>query len=328
MKEKRELLLGLGWGATTIILLIALVLTSKIPTLENGEEVVAKIDGKTFSINELYRSLKTQGGYSVLNTLVDKFIISKEITNNSDAEQYAENQLETYRLQYKNQGYDFDVLLKQNGYTIDVFKEDVMYQYNSNIVAENYLKGKFTEKEINNYYKTDIYEELTVRHILVLPNAEEDATDAEKQKAEDAAFKKANEILEKVKKGEDFSKLAKEYSEDTGTKENGGLYSNFTEANTDSAFYKAAYALKDGEYTLTPVKSQYGYHIILKVSNNGKPKLENVKDKVLDGLLDELKDDDENAITKAWFEIRKKYNLSIVDTDLEKIYKTMSESYK
>lgn len=328
MKEKRELLLGLGWGATTIILLIALVLTSKIPTLENGEEVVAKIDGKTFSINELYGSLKTQGGYSVLNTLVDKFIISKEITDNSDAKQYAENQLETYRLQYKNQGYDFDVLLKQNGYTIDVFKDDVMYQYNSNIVAENYLKGKFTEKEINNYYKTDIYEELTVRHILVLPNAEENATDAEKQKAEDAALKKANEILEKVKKGEDFSKLAKEYSEDTGTKENGGLYSNFTEANTDSAFYKAAYALKDGEYTLTPVKSQYGYHIILKVSNNGKPKLENVKDKVLDGLLDELKDDDENAITKAWFEIRKKYNLSIVDTDLEKIYKTMSESYK
>ena len=67
MKEKRELLLGLGWGATTIILLIALVLTSKIPTLENGEEVVAKIDGKTFSINELYGSLKTQGGYSVLH---------------------------------------------------------------------------------------------------------------------------------------------------------------------------------------------------------------------------------------------------------------------
>lgn len=328
MKEKKELLLSLGWGATTIILLIALVLTSKIPTLENGEEVVAKIDGKTFSINELYGSLKTQGGYSVLNTLVDKFIISKEITDNADAEQYAENQLETYRLQYKSQGNDFDVLLKQNGYTIDVFKEDVMYQYNSNIVAENYLKGLFTEKEINAYYKTDIYEELTVRHILILPNAEEDATDAEKQKAEDVALKKANEILGKIKKGEDFIQLAKEYSEDTGTKANGGLYSNFTEANTDSAFYKAAYALKDGEYTLTPVKSQYGYHIILKVSNNGKPKLENVKDKVVDGLLDELKDNDENAVTKAWFEIRKKYNLSIIDTNLEKIYKTMSESYK
>ncbi len=328
MKEKKELLLSLGWGATTIILLIALVLTRRIPTLENGEEAVAKVDGKTFSINELYNALKSQGGYNVLNSLVDKFIISKEIKDNTDAEEYAQNQLETYRVQYQEQGYDFDTLLKQNGYTVEDFLEDNIYQYNSNIVAENYLKENFTEKEINDYYKTDIYEELTVRHILIIPDVEEDATDTEKQAAEAAALTKINEILAKVKKGEDFSELAKQYSEDTGTKENGGLYSNFTEANTDSAFYKAAYALKDGEYTSAPVKSQYGYHIILKVSNNGKPKLEDVKDKVLDGLVDKLKQDDENAITKAWVALRKKYNFSIVDTDLDKIYNSMVESYK
>src|SRR5574344_227692 len=203
-----------------------------------------------------------------------------------------------------------------------------MYNYNQNIVAENYIKSNFTDEEIKKYYESSIYEELTVRHILIKSTATSSSTTEEKTAAESEALKKAEDLIKKLNDGANFEELAKEYSEDDGTKASGGLYSNFTQENTDSAFFKAANALKDGEYTKTPVKSQYGYHVILKVSNNGKPALDKVQDKVLDGLLDDAKEKDENAINKAWVALRKKYNLTINDDEIKSVYDSMVYTYK
>lgn len=326
MKSKKELLLCLGWAITTVALLVFVVTSKRIPTLSNGEDVVASVDGKQFTVAELYKELKTQGGYNVLNKLVDEYIISKEVTDNTEALEYAENQFKTYELQYQSQGYDFDLLLKQNGMTKESFLNSIMYEYNSNMLAENYIKSGFTDKEIQKYYDEKIYEQLTVRHILIKSTATDKSTDAEKTKAENEALEKAKDLIKKLEAGAKFEDLAKEYSEDEGTKSSGGLYSNFDKSNTDSAFFEAANKLKDGEYTKTPVKSQFGYHIILKVSNNGKPSLESVKETVLDGLLDEKTKEDTNAMEKAWIELRKKHNLNIVDSEIKNIYDSMSES--
>ena len=66
-----------------------------------------------------------------------------------------------------------------------------------------------------------------------------------------------------MNQGLDFATLAEEKSEDTGTKENGGLYQFAPEMGmTDPEFAKAAQALAVGEYTSDPVRSQFGYHII------------------------------------------------------------------
>lgn len=77
---------------------------------------------------------------------------------------------------------------------------------------------------------------------------------------------KAEEILARVKAGEDFAKLADEFSEDPGNKRDGknqgGLYEGITKGQFDPAFEGAALALQPGQATDKLVETQFGYHII------------------------------------------------------------------
>ncbi len=80
----------------------------------------------------------------------------------------------------------------------------------------------------------------------------------------------AVEVLQKVKAGEDFSALAKQYSEDPGSKDNGGLYEGikkgqFVPEYEDVVFNK----LKNGEVYSDLVKTDFGYHIIKKEGETG-----------------------------------------------------------
>ena len=71
----------------------------------------------------------------------------------------------------------------------------------------------------------------------------------------------ALEVIEKLQAGEDFSKLAKEYS--TGpSKKRGGSLGEFGRGKMVKPFEQAAFSLEKGEYTKEPVKTQFGYHVI------------------------------------------------------------------
>lgn len=73
---------------------------------------------------------------------------------------------------------------------------------------------------------------------------------------------KAYRILRRVKSGESFAKLAKEFSEDPGSKDKGGLYENILTGQFIAEFEKAALSLKAGEIYSTIVETSYGFHII------------------------------------------------------------------
>jgi peptidyl-prolyl cis-trans isomerase C len=86
--------------------------------------------------------------------------------------------------------------------------------------------------------------------------AEHPGADPDKQK------EKAQGLLERVKKGENFEKIASEFSDDPGSKANGGDLGWFGRGRMDPAFEAAAFALQKGQTTNELVKSSYGYHII------------------------------------------------------------------
>jgi parvulin-like peptidyl-prolyl isomerase len=88
---------------------------------------------------------------------------------------------------------------------------------------------------------------------------------------------KAEEILARVKAGEDFAKIAKEVSDDPGSKETGGLYKGITKGQFVPEFEEAALAVQPGEIVDHLVKSKFGYHII-KLESRGQAKDKSGKD--------------------------------------------------
>ena len=75
--------------------------------------------------------------------------------------------------------------------------------------------------------------------------------------------KTADDIIAQLKKGAKFSDLAKKYSTDPGSKNKGGDLGWSDGSNFVPEFTKAIQGLQKGKYTVTPVKSQFGYHVIM-----------------------------------------------------------------
>jgi len=72
----------------------------------------------------------------------------------------------------------------------------------------------------------------------------------------------AQSVLDRIKNGEEFSVLASEFSEDPGSKDNGGLYTVIAKGAFVSEFEEAALSLEEGDLYPELVESSYGYHII------------------------------------------------------------------
>jgi len=163
----------------------------------------------------------------------------------------------------------------------------------NNLLAYEYLQkevgGKVTvsEEEIKDYYENNKDEFITpemvkARHILI--RTDRNATEMEKKKAKE----KAEAILKRIKGGEDFVKLASEFSEDHGSKPRGGDLGFFPRGRMVKPFEDAAFALKPGEVSEV-IESPFGYHII-KVEERKEALLEpyeQAKENIREKLLQE-----------------------------------------
>lgn len=105
--------------------------------------------------------------------------------------------------------------------------------------------------------RSDAEEAVWARHILI-GNFNANTTQEEKE----AAKKTAEDLIAKLKAGEDFAALAKEKSEDPGSADRGGDYMFGKTASFYQEFKDAAFALQPGSFTETPVETLAGYHII------------------------------------------------------------------
>ncbi len=138
-----------------------------------------------------------------------------------------------------------------------------------NVFLERQVKAQMTDKRLRDSYKKAVaamkdVEEVKARHILV---------DSEE---------KAKEIIVQLDKKEPFEKLVKENSKDPSAAQNGGDLGYFAKGEMVPEFSDAAFALKKGQYTKTPVKTQFGWHVI-EVEDRRKraaPKFEDVKPQV------------------------------------------------
>ncbi len=155
----------------------------------------------------------------------------------------------------RKEGFDRKPEIKEQlAYVVDDF---LAREYLTKVVTANVT---VPDEEMKKYYKENekefqLPEEIKVRHIFVA--VPKDATPETKEKAR----AKAEGLLARLKKGEDFAKLAAEASEDTASAAKGGELGTISPGGSVEAFEKAAFALKAGE-TSGVVESPYGLHVI------------------------------------------------------------------
>lgn len=152
--------------------------------------------------------------------------------------------------------------------------------FQDRVIQEAYLdkqiEGKVTDQALKARYEQLVKErppeeEVRARHILVDNEAD------------------AKAVIGELEKGKSFESLAKEKSKDPSAKDGGDL-GFFNRQDMVPEFSSAAFALKPGEYTKTPVQTQFGWHVIkLEERRAGTPpSFESVKDQIAGDLREQL----------------------------------------
>ena len=302
----------------------------KVPKLSNGKEAVVSFEDTKISISadDLYNEIKEKYALSSLIDMIDNSILLKEYPkSDSDAKKYADEQLESIKKYYVDDDGKYDeksLLSALSQYygisSLDGFKEMLKLTYYRNKAVDDYAKNSITDKQVQKYYDEEYVGDISCKHILIAPKTTDSMSDAEKKKAEEAALKTAKEVIKKLNDGAKFDDLAKEYSDDDSNKDKGGDLGYFNKGDMVTEFETAAYALKLNKYTTTPVKTKFGYHIILKTGAKEKEALDKVKDTIITTLADKAKEDDNTMQINALVELRKKYGMKIEDSSLSKQY--------
>lgn len=320
-----------------LILLATLIFSivyKRVPTTKDGNEIIATIKGKTITADDLYKSLKNENGTNTLINMIDEYISEKEVKIDEDDEEYVESVVDYYK-DYAKQ-YDTDLATFLTNYvglsgieTEKEFYNFVMKDYKKSLAVVQYIGDQASEKELKEYYKENYSDKQTVKHILIQLDAEEEDT----EKADKEAYERALEVIEKLNKvdkdklDKKFEEYAKEYSEDTETYKNGGLIEKFQKSEVEEEFYNASAELKNGKYTKEPVKTSYGYHIILKVDSEKVESFEKIKDKVKEDYANAKLSEDSTLQVSSWDKLRNEYKLKINDDIIKAEYnKTIKDN--
>ncbi|MGM1050371.1 MAG: foldase protein PrsA [Bacillota bacterium] len=198
-----------------------------------------------------------------------------------EAKKEAEKQADDMVKQYKNAmgEEEFKKALDAQKLTEQDFKN---YMLRVMTVMED-QKNKVSEEDIKKEFESNKldYSVISVRHVLI------GFTDLEgKERKKEDALKLAKEVKSKLDKGEDFAKVAKEYSEDTGSKDQGGLYENKEARTWVTQFKEQALTLPLNKIS-DPVETDYGYHI-MKVESRKEVTYDKLTDTQKEGIHNEL----------------------------------------
>lgn len=271
--------------------MLALTLTSGVLVLSacgGASDNVAQSSAGNVTKDELYTMMKDKIGTQALQQLLYDKVLSKKYTVTDKELNDKLDQLK------KDLGANFQMALAQYGYkSEDDLKETMKIGMLQEKAAMQDIK--VTDKELKDYYN-NYKPDIKASHILVADEAT------------------AKEVKQKLDAGEKFEDVAKKYSKDTATAQNGGDLGWFGTGKMDPDFEKAAFALKVNEIS-GPVKSQFGYHIIQKTGEKKKKSFEAMKKDIIYAVKSSKLTND--IINKRMEKELKAANVKIDDKDLK-----------
>ena len=260
--------------------LIPLAAVTILSACSNNESrTVAEIGDEKITEAELNEMLQKQHGTTMLDTLISYKIvdIEAEKAEVEVTDEEIDAEYETYAEQYG--GVD-GMMSMLEGYnmTEEDIREDIRIYLLTIKILEKEIE--VSEEEVKEFFKKNkehfsTAESITASHILV----------DEKELA--------NELIERINNGEDFTALAKEFSIEEGAAETGGSLGTFKRGEMVAEFEEAAFAMEVGEVSSKPVETELGYHIILveeKIAGNDadyKSSKEEARSMLLEEKIDE-----------------------------------------
>lgn len=262
-------------------------------TAGSSAETIATVGGTKITKDDLYQSLVEMYGPDATESLIADQIVKKEASKEkvTVTEEEIQEELNATIESYGGEE-AYTSALKSSGMTEEEMKKDIKVYLQTVKLIES--RVAITDEEIETYFNENketfaTAAQVEASHILV----DDEAT--------------AKEIAAKLAAGGDFAELAKEYSTDTASAENGGELGYFGAGEMAEAFEKAAFAMKAGEIS-EPVKTDYGYHII-KVTGKKEAKEANLKDSTAE-IKETLKQEGLSGAYTEWLEEKKKeYNI-------------------
>lgn len=279
----------------------------------NGENISRDEFEKIFSLSENYYSQMLQRSKDdpsfqqmmaqVRKQLIESLIIQKLLLQEAKRRNIKATDEEVNAhiegIKKKFGEIDYQNALRQQGLTEEEYKSELSKDITIEKLKKELTKDiKTTEEEAQNYYQahpdkfTDP-ESVKARHILL------------------RTYEEAKKVQNLLKKGEDFARLAKEFSIDPGTRDKGGDLGYFTRGKMVKEFEDEAFALKKGEISRI-IKTQFGYHIIKVEDRKGaeKKSFEEVKEEIISLLT---KEKENESFRKLISELRNNAKVKIYE---------------
>ncbi len=292
-----------------VIIQFTLLIIISFSTLVNSEvieAVVAKVNNEIITLSEVRKAeqdlLKTLSSlYSgeqlnkkieelhkkIIEKMIEELLLSQKAKEQNITVADQEIQESVDKLKEENNILTDEQLreaLKQEGLTLEDLKNQIRNRIMQQKLIFYNLQGKIsiTEQELQKYYKVHIKnftepEKLRVSHILI----------SFQEHSKEEALKIAQEVLNKLKNGDDFSELASKYS-DSPTKDKGADLGFLTKEEMNPSFSKVAFAMQIGQFS-DIIETEEGYHIF-KITDKVESKVqsyENVKNQIYQIIFSE-----------------------------------------
>jgi peptidyl-prolyl cis-trans isomerase C len=349
MKNKMKLIFSTALAATLIAVPSANAVTSDATMVTNsspaatmaalfGDPVIAKGSGFEIKRSELdevvlgIKSAATAHGETIspeqmtgieaqmLNRLIQIQLLLKKATDEDKTEgkTNADAQLDAL-LQRAGSQEAFDRQLKAVGMTSDELRAKVTQEATATAALTRELGVTVTDVEEKQFYDdhpSDFEQPETahVRHILLLTI---DAATHTPLSADQMQVKRKqiDDILKRVRAGEDFATLARQYSEDPGSKDNGGELQPFSRGEMVPEFEAAAFSMTTNTVS-DVVTTAYGYHIIKLLDKTPAKKVDYAT--VTDNLKKALIQEKTVKLAPAYLaNLKKTAGVEILDADLK-----------
>ncbi|WP_454193194.1 foldase protein PrsA [Paenibacillus sp. Marseille-Q7038] len=290
---------------TIAVTMVGVLSISLLAACGNGDDqnaasddksaIIVKYDGGEITENEFNTEMKIMKfmspQYAQLMEMDEfrEYLVEQQVTyeylsnqasdeSKKQGEEEAGNQLTQMKTQVGDE--QWKVMLEE----YDLTEADIKNYMARVLTIVKDKSPKVTEEELKAQYDAspEQFITATVRHVLISfqdPETQEDRPEGE-------ALKIAKEAKAKLDKGEDFAAVVKEYSEDPGSVENGGLYEDTPIVSWVEAFKEAAKTLEINKIS-DPVETDYGYHII-KVEKRTEPTFEELTQEQKDTLANTI----------------------------------------